>query len=68
MNDFSLIHIIMNNGLKYSITSQFAPNVVIKNIKDNSDDSFITIKGLSDYVVLNKNKIVGIDIECIKSR
>lgn len=44
MNDFSLIHIIMNNGLKYSITSQFEPNVVIKNIKDNSDDGFIIIK------------------------
>ena len=68
MNDFSLIHIIMNNGLKYSITSQLEPNIVIKNIKDNSDDDFIIIKGLSDYVVLNKNKIVGIDVECIEGR
>lgn len=68
MNDFSLIHIIMNNGLKYSITSQLEPNIVIENIKDNPDDDFIIIKGLSDYVVLNKNKIVGIDVECIKGR
>ena len=68
MHDFSLINIIMNNGLKYSITSQLEPNIVIKNIKDNSDDDFIIIKGLSDYVVLNKNKIVGIDVECIKGR
>ena len=68
MNDFSLINIIMDNGFKYSIKSQSAPNVVIKNIKDNFDDSFIIIKGLSSYVVLNKNKIVGIDIECIKGR
>lgn len=68
MNDFSLIHIIMNNGLKYSITSQLEPRAVINNIKENSDDSFIIIQGLSDYIVLNKNKIVGIDIECIKGR
>lgn len=67
MNEFSLIHIIMNNGLKYSITSQFEPRAVIKNIKENTKEDFIIIKGLSDYVVLNKNKIVGIDIECIKS-
>ena len=68
MNDFSLIHIIMNNGLKYSITSQFEPSTVIKNIKENAKEDFIIIKGLSSYVVLNKNKIVGIDIECIKGR
>lgn len=68
MHDFSLINIIMNNGLKYSITSQLEPHIVIKRIKDSTEDGFIIIKGLSDYVVLNKNKIVGIDVECIKGR
>ncbi len=68
MHDFSLINIIMNNGLKYSITSQLEPDIVIKRIKDSTEDGFITIRGLSDYVVLNKNKIVGIDVECIKGR
>lgn len=68
MHDFSLINIIMNNGLKYSITSQLEPDIVIKRIKDSTEDGFITIRGLSDYVVLNKNKIVGIDVECIKDR
>lgn len=58
----------MNNGLKYSITSQLEPDIVIKRIKDSTEDGFITIRGLSDYVVLNKNKIVGIDVECIKGR
>lgn len=68
MNDFSLINVVMNNGIKYSIKSQLEPCLVINNIKDNSDDGFITIKGLSDYVVLNKNKIVGIDVKCFKVR
>lgn len=66
MHDFSLINIVMNNGMKYSITSSLEPHIVIKRIKDNTEDGFITIRGLSDYVVLNKNKIVGIDVECIR--
>ncbi len=66
MHDFSLINVVMNNGTKYSITSQLEPNMVIKLMKDSTEDSFITIRGLSNYVVLNKNKIVSIEVTLIK--
>lgn len=66
MNDFSLIHIIMNNGLKYSITSQLEPSEVVIYIKEHAKDGLVTIKGLNDYVVVNKNKIVGINVKPIK--
>lgn len=66
MHDFSLINVVMNNGMKYSITSQLEPHIAIKRLKDSTEDGFITIGGLSDYVVLNKNKIVGIEVTLIK--
>lgn len=35
-------------------------------IKEHTEDGLVTIKGLNDYVVLNKGKIVGIDVKPIK--
>ncbi len=66
MYDFSLINIVMNNGVKYSIVSSLEPNQVIIYIKEHTEDGLVTIKGLNDYVVLNKGKIVGIDVKPIK--
>lgn len=56
----------MNNGVKYSIVSSLEPNQVIIYIKEHTEDGLVTIKGLNDYVVLNKGKIVGIDVKPIK--
>lgn len=66
MYDFSLINIVMNNGMKYSIVSSLEPSQVIIYIKEHTEDVLVTIKGLNDYVVLNKGKIVGIDVKPIK--
>lgn len=66
MYDFSLINIVMNNGVKYSIVSSLEPNQVIIYIKEHTEDGLVTIKWLNDYVVLNKGKIVGIDVKPIK--
>ncbi len=68
MYDFSLINIVMNNGVKYSIVSSLEPNQVIIYIKEHTEDGLVTIKGLNDYVVLNKGKIVGIDVKPIKGQ
>ena len=65
MHNFSLIDIAMNNGLSYSIQSELEPNVVIKLIENQKKNSLITIKGLNGYLVLNKNKMVGIDVKSI---
>lgn len=56
----------MNNGMKYSITSQLEPSEVVIYIKEHTKDGLVTIKGLNDYVVVNKNKIVGINVKLIK--
>lgn len=66
MNDFSFIEITMNNGLTYTIQSQFEPRTVIQRIKDNMEDELIIIRKIGGYVVLNKNKIVGINVKAIK--
>ena len=66
MYDFSLINIVMNNGVKYSIVSSLDPNQVIIYIKEHTKNGLVTIKGLNDYVVLNKGKIVGIDVKPIR--
>ena len=66
MNDFSFIEITMNNGLTYTIQSQFEPRTVIQRIKDNMEDELIIIREIGGYVVLNKNKIVGINVKAIK--
>lgn len=58
----------MNNGVKYSIVSSLEPNQVIIYIKEHTEDGLVTIKGLNDYVVLNKGKIVGIDVKPIKGQ
>lgn len=66
MYDFSVIDIFMNNGVKYSLTSQLEPSEVVIYIKEHIKDGLVTIKGLNDYVVVNKNKIVGINVKPIK--
>lgn len=66
MYDFSVIDIFMNNGVKYSLTSQLEPSEVVIYIKEHTKDGLVTIKGLNDYVVVNKNKIVGINVKPIK--
>ena len=44
MYDFSLINIVMNNGVKYSIVSSLEPNQVIIYIKEHTEDGLVTIK------------------------
>lgn len=65
MNDFSLINITMNNGVTYRVQSRLRPNTVIKRIKDDIEDDLVIIDSINGYVVLNKNKIVGIDVNTI---
>ena len=52
--------------LKTTNVSSLEPSQVIIYIKEHTEDGLVTIKGLNDYVVLNKGKIVGIDVKPIK--
>ncbi|MFY1730718.1 MULTISPECIES: hypothetical protein [Lactobacillus] len=63
MNSFSLIYVNMNNGLKYSLSSNMRSSEVIKYIKDHIDDDFVMIPDLNGAVLLNKKKIVGVSVE-----
>lgn len=56
MNSFSLIYVNMNNGLKYSLSSNMRSSEVIKYIKDHIDDDFVMIPDLNGAVLLNKKK------------
>lgn len=62
MNSFSLIYVNMNNGLKYSLSSNMRSSEVIKYIKDHIDDDFVMIPDLAGAVLLNKKKIVGVSV------
>lgn len=66
MHDFSFIEITMNNGLTYTIQSQFEPRVVIERMKDNIEDGLVIIREIGGYEVLNKNKIVAISVKAIE--
>lgn len=63
MNSFSLIYVNMNNGLKYSLSSNMRSSEVIKYIKDHIDDDFVMIPDLAGAVLLNKKKIVGVSVK-----
>ena len=53
----------MNNGLKYSLSSNMCSSETIKYIKDHIDDDFVVIPDLAGAVLLNKKKIVGISVK-----
>ncbi|WP_094544930.1 hypothetical protein [Lactobacillus taiwanensis] len=63
MNNFSLIHVNMNNGLTYSLSVNRRSSEVIKYIEDHIDDDFVMIPDLAGAVLLNKKKIVGVSVK-----
>ncbi|OYR95101.1 hypothetical protein CBF85_10595 [Lactobacillus taiwanensis] len=63
VNNFSLIHVNMNNGLTYSLSVNRRSSEVIKYIEDHIDDDFVMIPDLAGAVLLNKKKIVGVSVK-----